>query len=90
MFVTPPTAFREHPSGLIVPEALSRRRQVWTKDEFRKAESVTKLLTSRKVKLLLKCGEDDCSDRQLVRVPQPDGGYLLRCGCTDRIFQRTF
>ena len=48
-------AFREHASGLLVPEEVSRERQVWTKDEWKAINRVTTLLESRGMRLQFTC-----------------------------------
>lgn len=82
--------YREHVSGLLVPEDVSRARQVWTADEWRLLDRAMTLLGGHMVAVRLACGSSGCSDRTLTRVPTPDGGYVLRCACTDRVFQRAF
>jgi hypothetical protein len=83
---TVPAGFRENLAGLIVPEAVSRRREVWTYAEWRTLERATTLLTSRKVKLLLACHAPHCAP--IERIRNADGGLTLRCGCTDRVIMR--
>lgn len=86
--------FREHASGLIVPDEVSRAREVWTFEEWRVIERATKLLESRGMEFFLRCGR--CSARaarlgqanpRLERVTRRDGGQTLRCDCTDREFR---
>lgn len=84
-----PAGFREdgQGSGLIVPEALSRGRQVITKDEWRTlSRAIERVLGPRQLKFLFFCDLKGCSDPQVTRVRQPGGGFVLRCGCTDRVY----
>lgn len=77
-------------SGLIVPEAQSRKQQVWTRQELRTLNKAGKLLHSRGVQMLMLCiAHHDCKQQPLLKIKQPDG-FILRCGCTDRVFQETF
>lgn len=87
---TYPHGYRPLPgSTLVVPEVLSRQRDVWPKDEGRLLDRVIALLESHSVKLLLKCGKADCTGQTLERIKTADG-YTLQCGCTDRVFTRAF
>lgn len=87
-------AFREHASGLIVPEELSRTREVWTFEDWRVLERATKLLESRGLQFFLRCAS--CAAREqrlgkpitpLERLRRRDGALTLRCGCTEREFR---
>jgi hypothetical protein len=78
--------FREHASGLLVPEEQARAREVWGHDEWKLLERVTKLLTARGVELFMGCTEPGCKKAPLERVRRPDGGLTLRCAHKDRLF----
>lgn len=82
------SAFREHASGLLVPQELSREREVWTLDEFKILERATKLLQTRGVSLFLGCSDAKCKAQPLERIRRPDGGITLRCAHRDREFTR--
>lgn len=88
-----PRGFRQSSSatGLLIPEDTPRAREVWTKDEVRLHDRFMALLADprRQLKLMLQCGNPECASPQLERIKVP-GGYLLRCGCKDRHFQRAF
>ena len=82
-------AFRETPSGLIVPSELSREREVWTWDEWRTLEKATKLLESRGLRLFLRCDHSrKCMAHPIERLRNPDGGLTLRCAHKDRVFRK--
>jgi hypothetical protein len=90
----PGEGFRATASGLIVPEELSRTREVWTFDEWRQIERTTKLLESRGMEFFLRCGP--CTARaarrgqappKLERIRRADGALTLRCDCTEREFR---
>jgi len=68
-----------------VPEAVSRTREVWTRDDGRLIDRALALMQSRGDKVLQACAKPTCSDRKIERVSIP-GGYALRCGCRDRVF----
>ncbi len=78
--------FRQHASGLYVPEAVSRVREVWTPDEWKALERVTKLLDERKIRVYLGCRETaECRNTPLERFRMPDGSISLRCAHKDRV-----
>lgn len=83
-----PHGFHPHASGLIVPEALARVREVWTPAEFKILQRATKLLASYQVEVYFGCPEPDCKTQPLERVTNGDGGFTLRCAHKDRIFTR--
>lgn len=87
--MNPEPAFQEHVSGLLVPRAHVRQRQVWTSQERQLLSRATKLIESRGLALMLKCEHADCQ-RPLERVAAPDGGFILRCRHMDRHFQKAF
>lgn len=79
-----PTGFRKNSTGLIVPEDISRKREVWTKSEWRILERATKLLKSRDIQIFLRCDQKDCQKEPMERLRRPDGGITLRCQHKDR------
>lgn len=83
-----PAGFRRAGSGLIVPEDVSRTREVWTYDEWRTLEKATKLLSGRGVQLLMRCAQPDCQKSPMERRRRPDGGITLRCSHADREFTK--
>lgn len=82
--------FHPHASGLLVPDDLARKRQVWTKDEGRLLDRLAKLLNERGMLLNLACQNPKCaqSRKPLERFRMANGDYVLRCECTDRVFQK--
>ncbi len=87
-----PTGFREAiGSGLLLPTALSREREVWTHDEWRLLNRTSKLLRARGITMLLSCDHDQCRTiGPIARVPLPGGGVSLQCAHKSREFQRAF
>jgi hypothetical protein len=77
-------------SGLLVPDAVSRIREVWTSDEWRLIDRAMRLLHSRSVKVTLTCKSDTCDDRAIQGTTEVSGDMRLRCGCKDRIVTRAF
>jgi len=82
-----PVGFRRAESGLILPEPLSRAREVWTKSEWQLLERTTKLLASRGVLVYLRCARKACQAAPLQRLRRVDGGITLQCEHLDREFQ---
>ncbi len=83
--------FLPHASGLIVPESVARKRIVSMKVQHRALNAcVSKVLGPLSLRFALGCMEDGCPSPEIVRVPQPDGGIILQCGCTDRVFSGSF
>lgn len=80
--------FREHASGLLVPEDISRQREVWTKDERKLLDRATELLRSRAIALQLRCLHPDCQgpDGKMQFSRDNAGDAILRCGHKDRVF----
>lgn len=81
--------FCQHDSGLYVPEAISRRRQVWTRSEWKLYERALKLFTCHGLAVQFKCNTESCDDRVIVRAGTRSEP-ILRCGCTDRVFTSAF
>lgn len=84
-----PGGFRRDPNGvgLFVPTELSRKREVITKDEWKALDrAIRKVLGPKEIKFILACGHLGCPDPKIVRLRQPDGGFILRCGHADRVF----
>ena len=82
-------SFREHASGLIVPDELSREREVWTKDEWKMFDRAMKFLDSKRITVFLACKETRaCKEAPIERWRQPDGGISLRCAHKDRVVVR--
>jgi len=89
--VTLPHGFRHAPaSNLILPDALSREREVWTEDEGRLLDRATKLLTEKGIVQFLKCPHPACVDGPIVAVRTDARGIILRCHHRDRVLQRAF
>lgn len=80
-----PAGFRRAPgSGLLLPDAVSRAREVWTRDEYKGLDRVTKFLESRGIHLFLRCPDPACKDAPIQQIRRTDGGVTLRCGHKDR------
>lgn len=85
---TLPLGFRENAAGLVVPEALSREREVWTKDEWRLLERAVKLLGARQMRVYFGCPDDRCRSGPIQRFRLPDGSIALRCAHRDRVLTK--
>ena len=82
--------FREHASGLIVPEEMARARQVMPWQEWRDLEKVTKALAARGIVLQLKCTDPRCQKAPIQRHRTLEGGISFRCEHQDLTYTRTF
>jgi hypothetical protein len=86
-----PSGFRRAvASGLILPEDISRTRDVWTRDEYRLLDRALKLFTAKGMGLLLKCDHPACKSAPIEKIRQPGGGFVLRCAHADRVFTKAF
>lgn len=87
----PDPAFREHVSGLIVPAELSRKREVWAKDEWRLVERAVKLMKSRGVSTFYKCDNPACASEPLRLHRDPKSRAVdMRCACKSRLMMSAF
>jgi len=77
-------AFREHASGLLVPNEISRAREVWTRAEWKALDKVTDFLAAKGLTVYLACEQCKGDDKRIERVRRPDGGITLRCAHLDR------
>lgn len=82
-----PLGFAPHTSGLLVPETVARRREVWTRDDWKTVNRAAKILNDRAVSTLMRCRVPACPDPVLEASRQDGGELWLRCGCTDRVFR---
>ena len=73
------------PSGLLVPEAVARTREVWLREEGKLLRRLHKLLTSHGVKAVLLCAEPACREHPaIVSEVGEDGTTVMVCGCKRR------
>lgn len=82
--------FRKTNSGLYVPPAQSREREVWTKDEWRLLDRATRLLTSRGLKFQFACPHPRCQGGPLALTRTVDGVVELTCAHKTRVAMRAF
>jgi hypothetical protein len=81
--------WRVRASGLLVPDDVSRAREVWAWADVRNLNRVIALLKDRRITMLLRCEAPDCEARKLEQLAHAtDGGFLLRCGHADRVFTK--
>lgn len=81
-------AYREHPSGLVIPTETPRTRRVAMKAEWRAYETAIDLYKRLNMRVQMACTEPGCGALRTVRGD--DGSAILRCDCTDRVFQAHF
>lgn len=80
-------AFGKHASGLYVPEALTRRRVVIPKKDWKGADRMFAFFNAR---IAFKCKNESCEDPVIREVErQADGSRIFRCGCTDRVLSKS-
>jgi len=73
--------YRQHASGLYVPEAQSRLRTVAGRDEWKTVQRATRLLESYGVNVFFGCPL--CKDAPIERIVRGDGGVTFRCAHRD-------
>ncbi len=73
--------YRQHASGLYVPEAQSRSRFVASRDEWKTVQRATKILESFGINIFLGCPK--CKDAPIERIVRSDGGVTFRCAHRD-------
>lgn len=89
--MTAPRGFRESNAGLLVPEAISREREVWCKDEWRLLDRATRLLTSRGIKFQFACAHPRChGERMTLTRDKTSGDVVLQCAHKTRVATRAF
>lgn len=66
----------------------TRERVVWTRDEQKLLNRLSKVFNAHGDKLLLRCGNPVCPDHAMTLHEDQSnpGGMVLRCGCHDRAF----
>lgn len=80
----PRPAFSRHASGLLVPDAVARERQVWTTQERKLIDRVAKLLQARGVAMQMGCRQ--C--HQPLEHVRTAAGFVMRCPHMDRVFTK--
>lgn len=86
-----PVGFRRSvETGLILPEPVSRQRQVWTRDEWRLLERATKMLKRQSIKVMLECEHDTCKGVKMEGARRRDGSFVLTCAHAERVLQKEF
>lgn len=85
---TAPHGYRETALGLLVPEEVSRQRQVMPWQEWRDLERVTKSLERRGIVLQLKCSDPRCQRTPIVRHRTLEGGISFRCEHQDLVYTK--
>lgn len=80
------SAFSQHASGLLVPDALARRRVVIPKRDWKGADRMFAFFNAQ---VAFRCKNTGCADPAIREIErQADGSRILRCGCTDRVLSR--
>lgn len=80
--------YASHASGLLVPEAVARRRVVLPRSEWKQIDRAARVLNQHEIATIMRCGREGCPQPILSPVRRHDGSVVLRCGCTDRVLSR--
>jgi hypothetical protein len=72
-------------SALLVPDEISREREVWTRDDLKVLDRALKLLEGRGLRMYLGCPDPRCVKTPIEKFRNADGGLTLRCSHKDRI-----
>jgi hypothetical protein len=72
-------------SRLLVPEAISREREVWTYDEYKALERALKFVEGKGLKMFFGCPDARCTRQPIETHRNADGGLTLRCQHKDRV-----
>lgn len=83
--------FAINPAAPVAHQTSTRKREVWTTDEKRKLDRISKLLASHGVRMRLTCANETCPDKLVTFRPaehETTHGELS-CACTDHIFRVT-
>lgn len=79
--------FRSVTSGLFLPAAQNRDRQIWTREEWKLLDRVATLCAARGLRLHLECAHEACQRTPLKKV-QTVEGLALQCAHLTRVFRR--
>lgn len=85
--VDTPAGFRQGSSGLLVPLATERTREVWCATDRKALDRAAKACAAHGVKMTLACQREGCSGH-LARLDVAGVGDVIRCACSDRILSR--
>lgn len=83
-----PSGFRPTASGLIVPDEVSRVREVLTRDDWKVIDRAMTILHRHGLSTLMRCQRPGCAD--VVVSTTPDGGRRIRCDHRDLILTNAF
>ena len=83
--------FHRNPlTGLLLPEAISRPTETWTRDEWKFHERVVRFYKAKGIRVFLQCTEPACQGKPMVRQRQPSGDITLTCEHLQRNLTRAF
>lgn len=88
--IVPATGLGAIPDLATASEAQKRTRDLYSVEEVAAIDRAAKILTKHGDKMRLRCGAQLCPSRaiELVNEATAERGAVLRCGCTDRVFER--
>ena len=82
-----PDGFRQTNSGLIVPEDVSREREVWTDQERMIFQKAVDLATRKGLLMVFTCPHARCAQHAQVRLLATPGGQELVCEHKRRLLE---
>lgn len=76
-----PVGFRHSAtSDLVVPEEVSRQREVWTREEMKLLRRTEKLLRSRNLDLYVLCLDERCKEQpRVTAMRDAQGKVVMEC-----------
>ena len=81
--------FATHQSGLLVPAAQARQREVWTNADWKVIDRAMKLLSRHRIAVFFGCEEGQaCRAERMSWLQNLDGSVTLRCAHKDRVIMR--
>lgn len=75
-------------SGLLVPEELSRERETWTNDDWKRVKRGLAFLAEHGLAVVMRCTQPGCRQVPLETLTQPDGTTVIRCEHKDRVIRK--
>ena len=85
---TPMTGFRLGSAGLLVPNTCQNARTrfvVPAESDKVLRRFIKDFLAVTDLGVTFRCQVPTCPDPRIERLTQDDGGFVLRCGCRDRV-----
>lgn len=68
-------------SGLLIPDSLVQKREVWLKEDMKKLRRAADVAVSHRVVIQIRCME--C--KKLLEFGERDGEFEMLCNCKRRV-----